>query len=132
MKNKTFRFYRDGKMSLPMKMEDLAKEGFPKQIVNDFGDVVDGIDMQYLGILDVVGKELCERDIVRINVSDHDSEECYYYLVEWQDNCCSYAFSSKDDPVTQVIFQGEFKIVGNELESPGVLARAKGGIQYPH
>jgi len=119
-------------MSDPIKMPDLAYEGFPKQIVDEHGDVLDGITMQYLSALDCDGKELCEGDIVRLDVTE--AVLAVFYLVEYQANVCSYAFVSKDDPQKQVIFQGEFKIVGNEHQFPGVLVRAKGGEtpKYPH
>lgn len=119
--DKVFRFFNDGVMSLPMTMYDLDYEGFPPQFSNDHGDQHDDCQtMEYLGVKDKDGQQLCEQDFVTLFGTSRQQR----YIVVRVENCCTYAFASVlNHAMMEVIGEVPFKIIGNACENPELLPK---------
>lgn len=81
------------------------------------------IIMQYTGLKDKKGEEICEGDIVHIKWEENDPNSEFYLVVEWNEGSY-YANESRgsflDEPIDKQ-YASDLLVIGNIYENPELL-----------
>lgn len=81
--------------------------------------------MQYTALLDKNGKEMYEKDIIKIEMYDNEYE---LFVIEWNDDYCGYVLCYASDEYEEFnnwLDTSTFEVVGNTFENYELLQEAK-------